>query len=806
MTLMKLFGANKKSKTNQLARNLEKIAKIAILRLDKEDYASAKEDLRWVEDNFIQLLRLKDNKFSAFKEIVDPGNKYKKVKFDSIDFDKIDFSNIKIVKLHEPLSESDRQYRKRYNSSNVDNGSDILSTYIEVVFLIYYKAGEKKQFAVQKQCTYVLANWIGVLDRFENQSPEIDFSLIIQNFAKGLTELNLSILQTKDEELHPLFRFLSFNIYLEKIFDEELNPLNGDLYFRFLFENVYLAIRLGKVQVFREFIERCIDSTYYPSSDIGAYSQLDALLVERLQTLGVQPSEISELLNRITEFGFVTVRYLRTDEEYDIWKASFREYMSEIESGNPFDAPIRQKILDIEKVAYRLLNFNKLQIVLINALTYSLFKGYDDVVKHSFDFNQPSDSRAVFANREIVPASLSEILNYLSFSFTLQNELLRYWEAHHGVEPYLEKIFLVFFYRYNSNRGYYVENSAQVVGDFCRIALRDDSSSVSALKSEIDDLAGVLQRQFENKTQFQRVHLPDGERYLKTQELLSSISAACQKRLDEIETTAEIRQSIKDKFLNACVSQYESSNYLYQFFSKYSRVEGNLENVPIVYDPGVNELLDRFAFIENWHVPYYGITSSIGNAIAERENSLGFSSIRRTATPDSNDGISEGDIPKIIRNSDVPRKIVIGRNIYFESIFRNERDFTPFSEIPDIIESADFFVGKFGDVDIYNVYDNVFDSKLLLIASAEDILLLKSKPVEGLAVVGSFGCRFVDFAYDEEQRRQFLEKPPQWLVNQVPDRAKQDDFLKTKVWIQISKGIYFEVDEIKKRGMLFEIH
>lgn len=325
-------------------RNLEKIAKIAVLRIEKEDTQSILYDLDWLEDNFIHLIRLKDKDLKSFKEIIDPKNRYQKKEFESVPWESIDWTKVDTSKItitrHPKLNEDDQRYRKAYNSTVPPDETDLLGKYIEAVFIIWNKATVKSNFSIQKRAAIILANWIAVLDR---QSQDlVDFNQMIKFFLESSTALNQDLLETKDEKPQSFHRLLSYNLYLDQIFAESPNPLNSSLYFEYLFRNIHLSFRTNRLVVPKEFIERCINSNYYPTTDFTKYADLYSLFDDHLDQHRTHEQRTAQL-KELSDFGFYKIRYIKTQEEYKSWEKEFDNYLAVLGAILPFTQEISEK-------------------------------------------------------------------------------------------------------------------------------------------------------------------------------------------------------------------------------------------------------------------------------------------------------------------------------------------------------------------------------------------------------------------------------------------------------------------------------
>ncbi|NOT73384.1 MAG: hypothetical protein HOP08_00550 [Cyclobacteriaceae bacterium] len=440
---------------------------------------------------------------------------------------------------------------------------------------------------------------------------------------------------------------------------------------------------------------------------------------------------------------------------------------------------------------------------MLKVLVYATFKGHTKVVNDAFSFNQPGDSNASWGNKEIVPDSLAEILNFLG-GYTIESELLRYWEGHHGIQPYLDCVFIKIFYEYDPRQKYFDENPAQITKEFCKARLDNDSSSVTALQAEIQELKRKLNFYIENNSPYIEQYFPNKGKIEATNNLFDTINNACQELLGDIQEHSTIRQETKDRFFTDSIAQYNRINYIFKLFRLYTHpTDEEQENPQLVY-PGVNELFDRMAFTENWHIPYFGLMETSGTRVAELENTYGLGIIKRLAVTHQQEQIEESSIAEHIRAAKLKNKIVIGSNLYFDSIFRDDENFVS-AWVPgenNII--PDFYVGRLGDTKIFNLYDKVFSNQLMIILSSDDIVGVIDQTAnasETFKQIESFSCKFVDFGIDTESRNTFLADSPEWLLRQIPDGNGREKFIKSQVWIQMLKKVQFKVS--KKRTALF---
>ncbi len=437
-------------------------------------------------------------------------------------------------------------------------------------------------------------------------------------------------------------------------------------------------------------------------------------------------------------------------------------------------------------------------------LAYALYKSNSSLINHAFEYNQPADSNAIQGNKEIIPTSLLEILNYISYRYKIEHDLLSYWSGHNGVEYYIDQLFVILLYRYNPKKLYGTEDVNNLTLMFCKDNLKNNPGSIEGLGQYFTRLKKVFDYLLKQE-QIRNDFFSNESKIKQTHDLLNTISESIAAALENIQETGNLKQDTKTNFINAIIEEYGKFNFLLQIFKKYGH-ENVGENIK--FDSiGINELLDRTAFVENWHIPYIGLIENRGKDLADQENRIGQFAFNPKILPQNNIKISQQDILSKIISHAGPNKIVIGRNIYFDSIFRNADDYKPYwneKEKNNILPG--FYVGIIGNMPIFNLYDELFHKSFLVIDTSEISFAEKIDESKlPFTLIGNFRTSFIDFSNDEEQLEKFVSKPPLWLQEQFGEKADElRKFLKKKVWIRISKQTSFEVPK-DSQAFLYEI-
>ncbi|WP_429265268.1 hypothetical protein [Mucilaginibacter sp. 3215] len=790
-------------KLKRLNNNLEKISKISALRLEKDYTDSVIDDLKWIEDSFIKILKLYNTDKELFFTLIDPDNRYRIIQREPIDWESFTFPGFGDVQQVDENQPQQRTYDKLYTVyNNPDRGNDLILRYISSIFNIWNAANQKENFLVQKYSLYVLTNWIFILDPLKDD--DFNYQEVLKYFLDNLTNLNISTLNTDTDKIHPLSSLLNYNIYLNRIFSDEVNQDNIDVYFEYLFRNLYQALRLQKIAIVKSFIERCIDSNFYPSNSSN-YSTLYSILADKLREH--EPGDYSTLLKRLPQLGGYTIRYINNFEELTKWNVEFDEYLRDnIFDKIHSDETILQQVKQIKRLALKTLKFNKLQTVVIKLLAFSLFKKDISILNHALEYNQPGDSNAFQGNKEILPTSLLEILNLIKHRYNIEHELFTYWEGHHGVEFYVDQLFMILLYRYRPQKMYYNEDPKQTAIGFSRDALNNVSGAVDGIDQYIIRLSTMFDKLSEMEP-YKSDYFANTEKVTKTKELFAEIHAGFLSVMDNIEIAGNIKDETKTGFISGIISEYEKFNFLLKLYQQYA-TEPNSEEGLDFETIGVNELMDRTTFVENWHIPYVGFIEGRGRDVAEQENRNGQFEITRKIAPENNIEISENEIVNVLSEYSDDNHIIIIRNVHLDSVLRDEERYKPnWKDDTAEIIIPNFHIGYFDQMPVFRLYDNLFHDSLLIINKSNIITVLQQTGdmTEAFELNRNFKTSFIDLSVNEASLNEMVAQPPIWLAEEFSDKPDGlRSYLRKKIWLRILKKTAFKM-KTDSKNYLYEI-
>lgn len=781
----------KPSPHQRLVSNIEKLAKVSVVRTLNGSTNSVLTDLKWIEDNYIKILELHDSNYLKFKDLFDPNGRFQIRQFENLDFNLADFINSTVVYEENTVSEN-RRFKKKYQEIyDKDSHEELTLRYSIALLDIWNAAEEKKNLILQQNILYTFANWIYILDSLKSQWT--NFTGVLKSILYELKLANADMLKNK-EAIHPLSSFLSYRIALNRIFESGFELSNSGIYFDYILENIFYAIIHHKPQVAKNFISSIIDSNYLPNA-FGGYSKFYELANEQLRVANYQSEERVRALNQIAR-QYEKAFYLRSKEELKEWEVEFDGMIASKIGAlvDLSDASIGE-ITKIKTYAENNLKYNILQQLVVKVGAIAIFRRETSILEFAMEYNQPGDSRAIQGNDDILPKTLPDILNYLSVDHLIEHDLYHYWEGHHGVEIYLQQVFLLLFYNHRPSRYSTNYSPAKIVANFLSLKFDNDPGTLQALKHKIEDLNRLfvqIEKPFQSGLGIKSI-LKNEKKIASTRELLNEIIGAIDGAMTNYEKETKIPEEVRRNILDNIITEYNSKNYLYQLFKKL----GKGENLALDEGEsiGINQFAPRSSFLKNWHIPHFGMGSHYGDELAEQENRNALAILHSKVKDGKNFTIDENEMAEVIEKLKDKQMVIIGRNIFFDGILEHLPDYIPdWKQTSQHGFTGNFYNGKIGNLLIFNLYDSFFNDKSFLVIPKEQILGVvdQSSATDEFELIKNFKASFLDYATDQASFSAFLENPPQWLVEQqgeTPEKLRE--FLSRQVWIRVFKKTYF---------------
>lgn len=233
---------------------------------------------------------------------------------------------------------------------------------------------------------------------------------------------------------------------------------------------------------------------------------------------------------------------------------------------------------------------------------------------------------------------------------------------------------------------------------------------------------------------------------------------------------APLSNKMIGEFKAAVLNGYKDGSITYKIFSETKRLilvkrtDGNFKRL------GWNEVKDKEAFIEDWHIGYYMPGDQYGSEIGRFQDRVVADEMFSKAKP-----LNMPDLVKRMRKSK-SGWLLIGRNVggwYIQQKFQKFLDKTDvYSDIK--------FKGVSQPYPVQIFYDQT-KAKGLYAIKLEDIGKLNIKPFYNQPIEVSVSA----YSHNEKLLTEILDEPPAWLVKKG-NKQEQEKFLKTKVRMLIN--------------------
>ncbi|MEQ8878585.1 MAG: hypothetical protein RLQ12_03090 [Cyclobacteriaceae bacterium] len=766
----------------QIRTSFERILKGFMSKLEDGDEQFVTEELKWIDNKLNDLFKLRIIDFDKFKSLIDSNNQ---CDFDEpIDFSDINWDEVKIVRgpSSQELSEQKQRDVRKYNLSFFDSYSyDLIDTFISFLIKSWTTSIKVGSFEAARTSLFILGNLYSNISLLEDE--RLDFSKLYGLFVTKLTFQTEQLVSKKhytDDNI-TLIQFLAYRFHLAHFLDVNFEKRN--------FENLRSGILLSlksslenrRLDIVKSFIRTLTEGAIVPPSSSG-YSDLYSFISKKYHDLKIDDNET---LKKIPDYGLWKPYYCFTSEDFEIVNNGLNELRTtlfEQISSDDDRAFIQNNIEELEIYVLKMYKYRLMQRTLISILVYSLFKMDYELIDYAFDFNQPSDASATWANRDIVPNNLSEILSIIKIKFSIEQELVFQMPDHHGATEYINIFLLKALKHWNNRRRDQPEEIKNVIESFSsRDEMMRNPGILEGIRQSIKDLGQVGEFSIQRKNYpFQDSSSDELDSFMT---LINELETGFEQNLNRIERKQEIKNERIQTFSDNILSHFNKTTFYRSLIRKGNNISSQNDDAQIkhefTYTIGFNELLNRSAFLENWHIPTYGLVESIGNQLAEQEDF--------TIERQLNDMFGKGDEVEVSKLLDYYKKvrdseIIIFKNYYPDEFF-NE-DFVPKWKL-DSLKDENFVLGQFRNSLVYR-YQTFGLSKLIITnTNLGEIHTAESDKYPDFENKNSFFIKVIDFGTEEAEISKFLEKPPKWLEDKYSDIKSKEDFLSNKLWLRI---------------------
>ncbi len=297
----------------------------------------------------------------------------------------------------------------------------------------------------------------------------------------------------------------------------------------------------------------------------------------------------------------------------------------------------------------------------------------------------------------------------------------------------------------------------------------------------------------------------------KFKSLLQKAKDEQEKKEDEYLQSVELNSSKLEEFKSKIKEAFYSTVRLKPVMDRLGIYKKLLDEVPGKSVPsyGYNQLDNKAAFIEKWHVHYSGWGDTYGEGMASSEDQLIFEQlvngveIRKDVAKE--DIITE--IEKSVQGYQNPVVIQTLEYLYeYDSIkhsdrfidrYRHDCPKTSFSDLKSFLGVIKLAEQNVPVIDMF-VRDKQLENKII-VTDLEKLGILNQyapidKPEDAAYQYDIFFLKVDDLNKDDDQRNTILEQNPEWLQQHVDKEA----YLKSHVVVRLYQKFKFEIKDPQK--------
>ncbi len=772
------------SEIAKIRTSLERIQKALMSKLKNGDEQVVTKELKWVDEKINSLFNLKDKNFAKFKSLIDPKDSYTLI--EPIDFSKINWSEVKVVRGNQS-SDAANESSKDVRLYNLEYfGSieyDLLDSFLSFCIRIWSVAAQAESFETSRTALFMIGN---LYSNISLRSDErIDFRKLYASFVKKLTFQTQQLLVKKyyTPDNNALIRYLSFQFHISHFLKEEFNIQNASELRSGIFLSLKAAIDNEQIHIVKNFVRDLNGGNIVPAY-INAYSDLYSIVDRRFRELNIDDKE---LLKKIPEYGHWRPYYVLTSEEYDNIISGLsdlsKELLARITDDESTNA-ITSHIEELQSYALRRYKYRLIQRTLATVLIYAIFKKEYELVDFAFEFNQPSDSNAIWSNKDTLPVELPEIISFIGLKYAIDNDLVFNFPDHHGASRYIDLFYLKALLNWHFKRR--ADNKQEfdtILSSFTdRYEIKTNPGVLDGLIHLLEDLKARVEPLFNNS--LYPLEKIDKDKKDQLTKLIEDIITGLKKGLDKIETKEGIAAERIQNFRDNILGQFNKRIALRKIINRLPN-DATIPDEKLThgkeYTIGFNELLDRSMLIENWHIPTYGTIEYIGNQLAEQDD---FNIEREIdGLLGRENRIKDADVEGTIKTVKA-EEVAIVKNHYIEGYLSKDPDFIP-NWKTDEYKDDELVAGTFKGALIF-AYRGFGIHKITITPNVlGKISFVESNKYQGYERVQGFYVKIIDLGTDNGERNGFATKPPKWLEDQFKTVEERDAFLSKKLWVRL---------------------
>ncbi len=684
--------------------------------------------------------------------------------------------------------------------------NDYLPAFMAIVnqfVRLYETALEVQNLEIAREVIYNLNFLLKYLSLSTNYNS-LNYNSLIENLLQVLAKLRYSNRNSQDD----LAYILSVSWYII-VFEDTFNLEYLESFDLYFVPCIHEIISSGKTQLFDRLVKTLHDASHlkrYSNSSVERLQDYLQIAYQANQT--DQLDQLDQKLHKLKSF----VGRLQTQKQLHQCLDLFDQVEEIVHHHfNAINQEAVQKELEKirDKFEFRF-KFNHLIDLMFDLGAYCIFKQCYDYLDKMWKYRQPDDADANWLGHDITPASLPVLFNFYFQTSLAERGFPIVWDDHHGSSRYYGQYFLILLLREFLNPRVKTKQDRQNLIDEFQLPDDLDSYHIKNISHDVDLLIPLVNELFHSQLDSLEIlgfdeNLLYDATYYGIVPFLESLKPKADKQLEILVRSQRISRTKVEKFKTEFLEGYHklvSVRELFKFLMLYEDRTNETGNDNLDRF-GFGEVDEKTMFFEEWYVDYGHPGSIYGQNYARDEDSHLI--VRMIKECNINESQSlENFLDTFEENLD--NLIIIGANPQFYYLYNNPDKFMPKGVEGGLEIDLPGFIGSYvytqHKIPVFEYYCQIPtdigipDESILILDKTHLAKFVQYAPAtveEPYQKENHFAFRIQSFAEDEALMTEFLQKPPDWLL-QEGDEAQQRVFLESQVLIQIQEKFDLEID------------
>jgi hypothetical protein len=698
-------------------------------------------------------------------------------------------------------STEEAQLRFVLNPDEFLQGFTIL---IEQIMRVYYIGIKSKNGELTRAATYSLVRTLNIIC---SQSQR---EVFVRSILNKLRSASIVSMQKNDEAQYSATYQWYFTVAYSNYSSKHLffqNEYYG-VFDEYLISAMREVIKTNNSSVMEAFVAAVVDGRQYNTHAIQL-TNYSSIIIGPMQGEAYKKFERDfNFTNRILDLES-TLPNIDSISELENWQQKFEDLHKELKkSGNLSNTnkELKDVIAGVNNEALNAFQYNNIQEMIFTIGAYCIFQRRTNMIKMLWEYKQPADSDVTWIGPDIVPDNVADV-SRLYFKKALHERRRNWWEGHHGSEIYYKRYFILLIFR----------NAIKNPDSRLSIPEGIQSYRVNDIVYSIDDLKEVCKQLGEDLSLFEQLGYSEvqvGKTILKITELLDELKETAEQTLARQESAADISSNMVESFKKGFLESYTESvlaREIYKYAGTYVD-NSKIPNKKALSIFGINTIMDKAAFIEDWHVDYSSIYRDFGRQIAIGENQEIIKKLIGASTRSNFDLASTLTTLRNKKNM----FILTTRGVLIQYFSTESKgiSYRPQWEVDpsDPMKKNHAFAGYisiFEDkIPVFELDRGTLDDSTVLITNKKGVgQLTQTAPSSNEEMQANIGAFFFDveaLTGDSKQLAKLLEKVPEWL-QKIGKEEDQKKYLQAKVAITIQERFDLSIQKDSGTRIIVEL-